>query len=162
MRLAADPPQLVERDAGDAAARRVARLGHLDAGPGAVEPVRLVGAIALPGLELGFELRPPGGPGALDLIARDEALVGELLAVDLERPRVLGDLAVHDRLGEGRLVAFVMAVPAIAEHVDDHRLVESLPELDRDLGGIDDGLRIVAIAVEDRRLDHLGDVRGVR
>ena len=36
-----------------------------------------------------------------------------------------------------------------------------LPELGRDLGGVDHGLGIVAVDVEDRRLDHLGDVGGV-
>ncbi len=68
------------------------------------------------------------------------------------------DLAIHDRLGEGRLVALVVAEAAVAEHVDDHRLVEFHPVFGRDLGGIDDGFRVVAVDVEDRRLDHLGDV----
>ena len=77
-----------------------------------------------------------------------------------------GDLAVHHRLGEGRLVALVVAVAAIAEHVDHDRLVELLPELDRDLGGEHHRFRIVAVHMEDRRVDHLGDVgrigRGTR
>ena len=68
------------------------------------------------------------------------------------------DLLVHQRLGEARLVAFIVAVAAIAEHVDDDRLLEFLPELDRDLRGVNDGFRVVAVHVEDRRLDHLGDV----
>ena len=72
-----------------------------------------------------------------------------------------GDRLVHQRLGERRLVALVMAVPAVAEHVDDDRLLEFLPELGRDLGGEDHGFRIVAVDVEDRRLDHLGDVGGI-
>ena len=65
-----------------------------------------------------------------------------------------------------RLVALVVAEAAIAEHVDDDGLVELLPELGRDLGGEDDRFRIVAVHVEDRRLDHLRDVgrigRGAR
>ena len=60
-----------------------------------------------------------------------------------------------------RLIAFVVAEPAIAEHVDDHRLVELLPELDRDLRGIDDGFGIVAIDVNDRRLDHFRGIRRI-
>ena len=76
------------------------------------------------------------------------------------------DRLVHQRLGERRLVAFVVAVAAIAEHVDDDRLLEFLPEFGRDLGGVDHRFRIVAVHVEDRRLDHLGDVgrigRGAR
>ena len=54
-----------------------------------------------------------------------------------------------------------MSVTAIAEHVDDNRLVEFLPIFDRDLGRKYNGFRIVAIDVEDRRVDHLGDVRRI-
>ena len=68
------------------------------------------------------------------------------------------DLLVHQRLGERRLVALVVAEAAIAEHVDHDRLLELLPELGRDLGGEDHRFGIVAVHVEDRRLDHLGDV----
>ena len=68
------------------------------------------------------------------------------------------DRLVHQRLRERRLVAFVVAEAPVAEHVDDDRLLEFLPELGRDLGGVDHRLRIVAVHVEDRRLDHLGDV----
>ena len=49
--------------------------------------------------------------------------------------RVVGwlrDLLVHQRLGERRLVALVVAVAAVAEHVDDHVLLELLAEVDRD------------------------------
>ena len=76
------------------------------------------------------------------------------------------DLLVHHRLGERRLVAFVVAVAAIAEHVDDDGLVEFLPEFDRDLGREHHRFRIVAVDVEDRRVDHLRHVgrigRGAR
>ena len=68
------------------------------------------------------------------------------------------DRLVHQRLGERRLVALVVAEAAVAEHVDDDRLLEFLPELGRDLGGEHHRFRIVAVDVEDRRLDHLGDV----
>ena len=37
-------------------------------------------------------------------------------------------------------------------------LLELLAELGRDLGDVDHRFRIVAVDVEDRRLDHLGDV----
>ncbi len=68
------------------------------------------------------------------------------------------DRLVHQRLGEGRLVALVVAEAPVAEHVDDHRLVELLAELGGHLGGVDDRFRVVAVGVQDRRLDHLGDV----
>ena len=76
------------------------------------------------------------------------------------------DEPVHDRLGERRLVALVVAEAPVAEHVDDDGLVELLPVFGRDLGAEHHRLGIVAVDVEDRRLDELGDVgrigRGAR
>jgi hypothetical protein len=69
-----------------------------------------------------------------------------------------GRIAIHQRLGERRLVAFVVAEAAIAEHVDDDVFAELLAEFGGDLGGVDHRFRIVAVHVEDRRLDHLGHV----
>jgi hypothetical protein len=94
----------------------------------------------------------------LDLVGRHHAFGDQPVGVDLRHRRVLGDALVHERLGEGRLVRLVVAEAAIAEHVDDHRAAELLAELGRHLGGIDDRLGIVAVGMEDRRLDHLGDI----
>jgi hypothetical protein len=74
---------------------------------------------------------------------------------------MLADLGVHQRLGEARLVAFVMAEAAIAPHVDHDVALELLAELDRDLAGEGHRFGIVAVDVEDRRLDALGDVRRI-
>ena len=71
---------------------------------------------------------------------------------------MLADTRVHQRLGERRLVGLVMAVAAVAEHVDDHGLAEALAELHGDLGHKDHGLRIVTVHMEDRGVDDLGDV----
>ena len=130
----------------------------LEAGPFAVEPVGLVGLVAGAGLEFGIEPGAPVGLGLLDLAFGHHAFGDQALGIDLERRRMRGDLLVHHRLGEGRLVALVVAVPAIAEHVDHDRLVEFLPELDRDLGREHHRFRIVAVDVEDRRIDHLRHV----
>src|SRR5207253_2505746 len=65
------------------------------------------------------------------------------------------------RLGETRLVALVVAEAAVAPHVDDDVAVEALAELDRELAGPGDGLGVVAVDVEDRCLDALGDVRRI-
>ena len=64
------------------------------------------------------------------------------------------DHPVHQRLGECRLVAFVMAEAAIADHVQHHILVEQLAEFGGDAGCMHHGFRIVAIHMEDRRLHH--------
>jgi hypothetical protein len=156
--LLADVAQHGDLDSGLAAARLVVLAAVLETGPAAVEPVRLVRPIALPGLLLLLEPLAPGGSHAVDLAGLDDALALELAGIDVERRRMLPDDLVHARLRERRLVALVVAVPAVAEHVDDDRLVEFLPELDRHLGGEGHRLGIVAVDVKDRRLDHLGDV----
>jgi hypothetical protein len=75
---------------------------------------------------------------------------------------VLADAGVHERLGEARLVALVVAEAAIAPHVDDDVALEGLAIVDRHLAGEGHRFGIVAVDVEDRRLDRLGDVRRVR
>ena len=74
---------------------------------------------------------------------------------------MLADCLVHQRLGERGLVAFVVSEAPVAEHVDDDGALEFLPELGRDFRGIDHRFRVVPVYMEDRRFDHLGDVRRI-
>ena len=71
---------------------------------------------------------------------------------------MLLDLLVHERLGVARVVALVVAVQPVADHVDDDVLVELLAEGDGEPPDADTGLGVVAVHVEDRRLHHLRDV----
>ena len=71
------------------------------------------------------------------------------------------DLGVHERLRVAGVVALVVTVAAVADHVDDDVLVEPLAERERQPGHAHARLGVVAVHVEDRRLDHLGDVGGV-
>ena len=73
-----------------------------------------------------------------------------------------GDRAVHQRLGEGRLVGLVVPVPPIAEQIDDDVLLELLAVFGGDAGDLYDGFRIIAVDVKDRRLDALGHIGGIR
>ncbi len=73
-----------------------------------------------------------------------------------------GDRLVHQRLGESRLVAFVMAVTAIAEDVDDHVFLEAMTEFRRDARDMHHGFGIVAVDVEDRRLNLFRDLGAIR
>ena len=130
----------------------------LKPGPAAVEPVGLVGDIGLAGLVFGLEPMAPVGAHLVDFALGDDALRDQLVGVDLQRRRMRADEPIHQRLGERRLVALVVAEAPVAEHVDDDRLVELLPVFDRDLRAEHDRFRIVAVDVEDRRLDELGDV----
>ena len=137
-----------------------------DARPFAVEPVGAVRAIGFASRELLLEEVAELGLHLIDLGLGEQPFLDEAVRVDLDHARMLGDPLIHQRLGEGRLVGLVMAVAAVAEHVDDHRLAEALAELGGDLGDVNHGFRIVAVHVEDRRIDHLGDVgrvgRGAR
>ena len=72
------------------------------------------------------------------------------------------DFLVHQRLGEARLVALVMAEAAIAPHIDHDVAPESVAVFDRQLAGEGNRFGIVAIDVQDRRLDALCDIRGIR
>ncbi len=85
----------------------------------------------------------------------------EPLAVDLARRRVLADRLVHDRLGRGRLVRLVVAVAAVADEVDDDVLAEFHAVVEREARDEDHRFGVVGIHVEDRRLDHLGDVAAI-
>ena len=118
----------------------------------------MFGLVGLAGLEFLFQMGAPVGLHLFEFAFGDQAFGDQALAIELRRRLVGADDLVHHRLGERRLVAFVVAEAAIAEHVDDDRLVELLPEFGGDLGGVDHRFRIVAVDVEDRRLDHLGDV----
>ena len=160
----ADALEPGELDGGLAALVAAVALAH--PGPAAVEPVGLVRAVFAAGLELGVQVRLEGGLHVLDLALGDQAVGDEAVGVDLQRGLVALDGGVHQRLGEHRLVALVVAEAPVAEDVDDDVLVEHLPELGRDAGGVHHGLGVVAVDVEDRRLDHQRDVgrvgRGAR
>ena len=100
-----------------------------------------------------------------DLIAfpfGKRAFAFQLIRVDLPRARMLTDLGVHLRLGEHRLVAFVMSMPAITPHIDDNVLLEALPVFDRNSRDMHAGFRVVPIDVEDRCVDQFCHVRTIR
>ena len=126
------------RGVGHHGRRRVAGLlqGHLHAGQEVVE-------------------------GPLGLLHGDVAPADQGLGVELAHRAPGLDALVHQGLGERRVVALVVAVAPVADHVDHHVLVEPLAEPEGQAGHPHDGLGVVAVDVEDRRLDHLGDVGGV-
>ena len=155
----ADLAQALDRHGGGAALVLARRLDQ--AGPGALEPVDLVHLVAGRGLVGGREPLLEVVVQALRLVLAEHALGDQAAGVDLARGRVLGDPAVHQRLGEARLVGLVVAVAAIAPDVDHDVLLELLAELGGEPGDVHDRLGIVAVDVEDRRLDAARDVRGI-
>ena len=123
----------------------------------------LTGAVRLgPGLVEGdLQLALEVGQRLLGLLERDVAPLDERLDVQLAHAAVLGDRLVHQRLRVARVVALVVTVAAVAQHVDDDVLVEALAVLERQPGDAHAGLGVVAVDVEDRRLHRLGHVAAV-
>ncbi len=75
---------------------------------------------------------------------------------------MLLNLAIVDRLRVAGIIALVMSVAAIAEHIDHHVFLEPLTEIEGDLRHADCCFRIVAVHVKNRRLHHARDVGGIR
>src|SRR5881296_3354815 len=116
-----------------------------------------VARVALRVVEQLAELaRPP-----LRLLGGDRPRLDQLLAVERERRPLGGDLLVHHRLREGRIIELVVPVTAVADEVDEDVLLEALAEADGEAGRLHRGLGVVAVHVEDGRLDDLGDVARV-
>ncbi|MND53740.1 hypothetical protein D3C80_447860 [compost metagenome] len=156
--LLADFLQLLHRHAGLAATLLIGIVGGAQAGPLAIQPVGLVGLVGLACLEFLFQMSAPVGLHLLEFAFVHQAFRDQAVGIDARDRLVATDDLVHLRLRERRLIAFVMAEAAVAEHVDDDRLVELHPVFGRDLGRIGNRFRIITVDVEDRRFDHLGDV----
>ncbi len=90
----------------------------------------------------------------LGLLHREVAPGDQRLGVELAHRAPRFDQVVHQRLGEAGVVALVVAAAAVADHVDHDVLAERLAVGERQLAHPGDGLRVVAVHVEDRRLDH--------
>jgi hypothetical protein len=106
-----------------------------------------------------------GGALRLDHVVAErvaQTLGGELVGVETARARMLGDLLVHQRLGQRGGVLLVVAQLAETDDVDDHVLLEFHAEVQRQLRGQHHGFGVVAVHVQHRRLDHLDDVRAVQ
>ena len=98
---------------------------------------------------------------ALAVVGADDTLGRQLFGVELARAGMGGDPLVHQRLRHHRLVLLVVAELAEADDVDHDILAELLAELHGHLGDEGHRVGIVAIDMEDGRLDHLEDVGAV-
>ena len=157
--------QAVEQLLRHAAFHRLARGfgvgGLVQARPATGEPVGLVGLVALGRFELVLQMVDEVAGGLADEIIVDQPFGLQASRINVADRRMLADLGIHLRLGERRLVAFIMAEAAIAPHVDHDVAMEFLAIFHRQLAGEGHGFGIVAIDVQDRRLDALGHVAGI-
>ena len=88
----------------------------------------------------------------------DDTLLYHLLLAQLAEGGTPGNLARYHRLSEGRLVGLVVALTAIAIHVDDHITSECLAELECEDRSPVEIERLLAIDVENGCLNHLGHI----
>ena len=74
---------------------------------------------------------------------------------------VFADLAIQNRLRVTGIVALVVAVFAVTDHIEHDVLVKPLPVLIRELRRADARFGIVAIHMEHRRLHHQCDIGAI-
>ncbi len=94
----------------------------------------------------------------LGLLDGDVTATDQRLGVELAHRPLALDEVVHHGLGHRGVVALVVAAAAVADDVEDDVLAEVLAVLERQLRHPDAGLGVVAVHVEDRRLDHPGHI----
>ncbi len=98
------------------------------------------------------------GDEGLGLLVGENALVGELLLVQLANGWVSVDLLDHQRLGVRRLVLLVVTEAAVADEVDQHVLAEAAAVGERQPHRGDRRLRVVGVDVDDRHVEPLREV----
>ena len=68
------------------------------------------------------------------------------------------DAIVHERLGKIGFVPFIVPIPAITNHIDNHILAESVAIISRQSAYMNGGLRVFAMYMEDGHHEHFGDI----
>ena len=158
---------------GDALAKRLQTL-NLDTGVHAGRPIDLHvgrpvdGVFVADHAERGACLRPTLIEACAILLNqrigigyRQNTLGCQTLRIELARRRMLADDAVHHRLRGSRFVRFVVPETAITDEINHDILVEALAIAHCHPSNENHGLGIIAIDVEDRRFEHLGDVGAI-
>src|SRR5262252_7321729 len=85
----------------------------------------------------------------------------EMLQIPLTDRLSLLDRSIHLRLSEERLITFVVSEPPVTPHVDNDVAFKGPPEVRGKTNDLRHSLRIFAVHVEYRNLQHFGDVAGV-
>ncbi len=122
---------------------------------------RSVGRLGPRQLQLAFQETAIVTGDALGVGARDRLLRKQPLEVKLVRGRMTADRLIELRLGKRRLVAFVVAVTPVADHVDDCVALEAAAVIERERSRLHHSFGIVPVDVKNRNLQHLRDIAGV-
>ena len=157
-----DFPDVLKPFLGDAGGDRGVRIVGLDDAGGTTEGGAVAGFLEFEHFLVAvLELVPDRLVERIDVGLGDDALGFELLAVGFSKGRASGDFLGDGRLGEGCLVGLVVALAAVAIHVDDDVAAEFLAEFQGKQGCPVEFHRLLAVDVEDRGLDHFCHVGGV-
>ena len=154
--------QAVEQLFGNArfhiAARRfgVRRLGQPR--PASAKPVRRIGLIIGGACKFLLQQGDKAHRMFFGPIGINHAFGLQPCGIDIADARVALDHLVHQRLREAGLIAFIMAEATVAPHVDHDIAVECLAEFDRDLARKGNRFGVVAVHVENRGLNALGNI----
>ncbi len=153
--------QPVECFSGNTGLGRMLKLrvvgGDLQGFPGQFGFLVGVGQFVLAGIvEAGLQVGAKGGLHLLGQCGIHVAALHEAGVVHLARVRVVADHGVHIGLGETRLIAFVVAVLAVAHHVNEHVGIEFLAVLCGQFHGVHHGFGVVAVHVKNGGLHHFG------
>ena len=109
----------------------------------------------------GLDLAVGLGEHRLDVALVHDAVVDQILGVQLANGRMVLDPLVHERLRVGRLVTLVVAEAPVADDVHDDVALELGAVGHRQADRGQRALGIVGVHVDDRRVEALGDVARV-
>ena len=73
----------------------------------------------------------------------------DVVGINFPERRMLFDLLIEQRLGDGRVVDFAVAVAAIADEIDDDVGAELVAVFGGEAGDADDGVNVFAVDVKD-------------
>ena len=96
------------------------------------------------------------------VILRQDFLVNQAPGVDIIDLRVLPYLFIHQWLCRRRLIRLTVTVPAVADHVYDYIFFKREPVFQRQVGDKNYCFRVITVYMEDRCLDHLGDIGAIQ
>ena len=137
------------------------RSDGLKARPSAIKPIGFVGFVGLASFVLRFKACTPVRFHLVDFAIGDDAFTDQFCGINFKRRFLRLDLAIHQRLGEARLIALVVAVAAVAPHIDHDRLLEAHPKFGGHFGGKHNSFRVIAIGVENGRFNHFRHIGGI-
>ena len=130
--------------------------------PTAIQPVSFVGLVIFPRFKLVIHARLKCGLHILNFALGDQPVLDQPFGIQRKRGFLAFDFIVHDRVGEHRLIAFVMPKPAVAEYINDHIFVEFLAKFGGHFGRMNHGFGIITVDVEYGRFDHQSNIGGIR